>query len=140
MSTQGKQSLAEWRAARVHEVTLPSGLIVKLRKITIMDMVLRGKVSNGILAMADDAAKDGGDSLEMSKLAENAVEFNDMLDAMIQLSLVEPKIGAEEDEEHIALSDLSSDDKMAIFNFLNGDAQAPGSAVKSVSAETAAAS
>jgi hypothetical protein len=45
-----------------------------------------------------------------------------MLDLITKLSLVEPALADEPDEEHVTLAEISGDDKMAIFNLINGGA------------------
>jgi hypothetical protein len=114
--------LAEWRAKQLREVTLPSGLKVTLRSVTITDLALTGKLPESILAMANKADEGGKEAVDLMEISRNAGEFTAMLDLLIRLSLVEPALGDEPDEDHIALAEISSDDKMAIFNTINGGA------------------
>ena len=114
--------LAAWRQRQMQELTLPSGLKVKLRKITMTDMMLTGKLPNSIVHLADAASKNGARALDLEAVAKNAAEFTELLDLLVRQALVEPALGETADDEHVTLAEISSDDKMAIFEFLNGGA------------------
>lgn len=117
--TPSKKSLADWRASRLHEETLPSGLTVTLRDVTMTDLMLTGKLPPAFVDMAERSAKDGTGSVDMKELMKNAADFASMLDALVAIALVEPKIGSAADDEHITLAELPNDDKMHIFNWVN---------------------
>jgi len=116
-------NLAEWRASRMHEMDLPSGLQVTVRDVTMTDLLLTGKLPASFVDIAQDAATKG-DSLDLKQLAEKGADFRDMLDALVEIALVTPLIGTEADESHITLAELPNDDKMAIFNFVNREVTA----------------
>ena len=112
-------TLAEWRAGRLHELELPSGLAVKVRDVSMTDLLFTGKLPDSILAMMQEQADGGASEIDLSTITKNTQDFNAMMDAMVELCMVEPKIGAVADDDHILLSELPFDDKMAVFNFLN---------------------
>jgi len=112
-------SLAQWRASRLHEETLPSGLVVTLRDVTMTDLMLTGKLPAAFVDMAEKQAQDGGASIDLKDLMKNAAQFTEMLNALLELALVSPKIGATADDEHITLAELPNDDKMHVFNWVN---------------------
>ena len=114
-----KKSLADWRASRLHEETLPSGLTVTLRDVTMTDLMLTGKLPPAFVDMAQKQAETGGTSMDLKDLMQNAAQFTEMLNALVELALVAPKIGAVSDDEHITLAELPNDDKMHIFNWVN---------------------
>lgn len=114
-----KKSLADWRKSRLHEETLPSGLTVTLRDVTMTDLMLTGKLPPAFLDMAEKTAKEGSGTIDMKELMKNAADFTLMLDALVILALVEPKIGSTADDEHITLTEMPNDDKMHIFNWVN---------------------
>lgn len=123
-SAQAKRvNLAEWRASRVHELSLPSGLQVKVRDVTMTDLMLTGKLPEGIMGMMTDLAQSGAQEADLGLVTKNAQEFNALLNALVQLCLVEPKIGDTADDEHILLAEIPSDDKLTLFNFLNRGAE-----------------
>lgn len=117
------KSLAEWRASRLHEMDLPSGLHVTLRDVTMTDLLLTGKLPASFVDIANEAATKGN-SMDLKELAANGAEFKTMLDALVVIALVIPLIGTTADESHITLDELPNDDKMAIFNFVNREVMA----------------
>ena len=116
-------SLAAWRASRLHEETLPSGLPVTLRDVTMTDLLLTGKLPEAIADMATDAARNQAQEIDLKQLMKNGPDFNVMLEALVAAALVVPLIGEAADETHITLAELSSDDKMYIFNWVNREVE-----------------
>jgi hypothetical protein len=116
-------NLAEWRASRLHEMDLPSGLHVTVRDVTMTDLLLTGKLPASFVDLAQEAATKGS-SMDLKQLAESGAEFRVMLDALAEIALVEPQIGPAADDSHITLAELPNDDKMAIFNFVNREVTA----------------
>jgi len=112
-------TLAEWRASRLHELDLPSGLRVKLRDVTMTDLMLTGKLPSAIVDMAKESQDKGAEEFDLNALAKNSGDFNQMLNLLVEICLVEPKIGTTADDEHILLGEMPADDKMAIFSFVN---------------------
>ncbi len=117
------KNLAAWRESRMHEMDLPSGLPVTLRDVTMTDLLLTGKLPASFVDLAQDAAAKG-DSLDLKQLVEKGEDFRAMLDALVEIALVTPLIGAVADDSHITLAELPNDDKMAIFNFVNREVTA----------------
>jgi hypothetical protein len=115
---QERKTLAEWRASRVHDDVLPSGLEVKLRDVTLTDLLFTGKLPPAFAEMAEKASKGSG-SVDLKELFKNAADFAQMLDALVGIALVEPRIGETADDEHITLAELPNDDKMHIFRWAN---------------------
>lgn len=115
-----KKALADWRASRVHEMTLPSGLAVKLRDVTMTDLLFTGKLPPAFADMAEKAVKENeGGAVDLKEMFKNAADFAVMLNALVSIALVEPKIGEFADDETITLGEMPNDDKMFIFNWAN---------------------
>ncbi len=119
--TAKRQSLAEWRKAQVHELSLPSGLTVKVRNVTMTDLALTGMLPPAILEMVDDAQK-SGQEIDLKQIVKNMVDFRKVLDALVTIALVEPLIGETPDDTHITLDELPNNDKMEIYNWVNREA------------------
>lgn len=117
-------NLAAWRASRLHEMDLPSGLPVTVRDVTMTDLLMTGKLPASFVDMAEDAASKGESGMDLKQLVKNGPEFAVMLDALVEIALVTPLIGAVADDSHITLAELPNDDKMAIFNFVNREVTA----------------
>lgn len=122
--TAKRMNLAQWRASRLHELTLPSGLPATVRDVTMTDLLLTGKLPASFVDLAEDAAKSGGSGIDLKELTKNGEDFRAMLDALVSIALVAPEIGTVADGSHITLEELPNDDKMAIFNFVNREVTA----------------
>jgi len=91
-------SKSKWKAAKTHEVTLPSGAEVKIELPDLARMIKGGQVPNELL---DVATKVGaGQAIEAEKdvekrkeLLSQASDFNAFL---VESSVVEPKVTAAE--------------------------------------------
>jgi hypothetical protein len=118
--------LAQWRAARLHELKLPSGLDVKVRDVDMTDLVLTGAIPNTLVELLGDEETQKLSEEEVGKkmLGENKAEFVTFISVIVKAALVEPAIGDVPDDTHIMLDELSFADKMQIFNFINRDANA----------------
>lgn len=124
-SIQAKRvTLAEWRAKRLHELDLPSGLQVKLRDVDMTDLVLTGAIPNTLIDLlgSEDTQKLSEAEVGKKMLGENKSDFATLMSVIVKAALVEPAIGDVPDETHIMLDELSFADKMEIFNFINRDA------------------
>lgn len=119
-----RRNLDEWRKSRLHELRLPSGLEVVVRDVSMTDLMFSGELPAGILAIAEEAGKEGAESIDLQKVARNAADFDKMLNTLVKMALVEPQIGAEADATHILLGELGADDKMAVYNFVNREVTA----------------
>lgn len=116
-----RKMIAQWRAGRRHEMTLPSGLPVVLRDATIMDLVISGNVPQTLMEMiVKSAEKDGGVDLQAFA---GARDFGALVDALVRACLVEPGIAETADDDHITLDELSGADKMEIFNWANREVE-----------------
>lgn len=123
-SVQAKRkTLAEWRANRIHERTLPSGLVVQLRDVSMTDLMFTGRLPDSIVNLAKESAENGGGNFDLEMISKNTADFNTMLNTLAELCLVEPKIGVAADDEHILIAELPADDKMDIFSFVNRGAE-----------------
>jgi len=124
-----RKNLAEWRASRLHEMDLPSGLPVTVRDCDLTDLIFTGQLPQSILEMGEEAVASGKTDIDLKKIGlemikENAAEFKEMLDAIVTAALVEPKLGDVADDEHITLGELSNSDKMAIMNWVTREVPA----------------
>jgi hypothetical protein len=119
-----RAALAEWRAKRLHEEILPSGLPVVLRDVDLASIFVDGNIPNTMIDLVTSPEIEGLSNEEVGKkfLTEDSTNFNTLLRTLTTAAMVEPAIAEHGDETHIEYSELSFDDKMFIFNFVNRDA------------------
>lgn len=118
-----RKNLANWRASLMHDLILPSGLKVKVRDVTMTDLMLTGKLPDVMLEMAQDASSNGAASVDLKQLTKNAAELALLMDALIKLAVVDPPITDQGDDDHLGLAELNGDDKMFIFNWVNREVE-----------------
>jgi hypothetical protein len=119
-----RAELANWRAGRMHELTLPSGLKVMVADVTITDLIFTGKLPPSILALGEEAARNGRQELDLNAISQNAAEFGQLMDALMKIAIKDPPIADHGDDEHLGLDELPGDDKMAVFNWINRETAA----------------
>lgn len=119
-----RADLANWRAGRLHDLTLPSGLQVKVTDVTMTDLIFTGKLPPALMAMAEKAAQDGAQEMDLSAISQNAAEFGQLLDALVKLCVKDPPMADHGDDTHLGLDELPGDDKMFIFNWINRETAA----------------
>lgn len=107
-------NLQEWRAKRQAQdtMTLPSGLDVTVRTVSIQDLVVQGKVPDTLFGTIDDLtgrAKAGElqDGLKTSELAT----MGQLILVICKAALVEPA--------ELDASELPFDDQLAVFEWVN---------------------
>lgn len=116
-----RKNIAKWREAQRHEMDLPSGLHVTLRNVTMTDLMYSGKLPATLVDLFTEIDVDAKD-VDLKQIISNMGDFQVMLDALVSIAMVEPLIGSVADDDHITLAELSSNDKMEIFNWANRDA------------------
>lgn len=112
-----RETLAQWRASRLHELVLPSGMTVWVRDASMMDLMLSGRLPETVMEFANE--QQGAAELDLRAIAKSAADFNALLNAAVLACVVEPPVAAQGDDDHLGLDEIGGDDKMAIFNWLN---------------------
>ena len=110
--------LAEWRSQQLQEVTLPSGLVVFLRDVTVTDLAMTGKLPPSLLDLAEKESEKGKQELNLKELMENVPEINTLLDLLPPLAVVEPPIAEIADDDHLGIHEISKADKMFLLQWI----------------------
>lgn len=118
-----RENLAKWRQERIYPKTLPSGLQVWMRDVTITDLMLTGKLPDVMLDVIEKAEQENKDGLDLRKLAKDGAELNTLMETCTILSVVEPPIADEPDEDHLGIKEISGDDKFFIFQYVNREGE-----------------
>jgi hypothetical protein len=114
-----REMLAQWRASRLHELPLPSGMTVWVKDVSMMDLMLMGNLPPSLLEFAEEANNQGKAEIDLKKVAQSGPEFKSLLDTVVLTCVVEPPIAQLADDDHLGLDEINGDDKMHIFNWLN---------------------
>jgi len=114
-----RENLAQWRATRLHELLLPSGMTVWVKDVSMMDLMLTGKLPENLIDFADEAGKQGKAEINLKDVVKSGTDFNVMLNTVVLSCIVEPPVAEKGDDDHLGLDEINGDDKMAIFNWAN---------------------
>jgi hypothetical protein len=118
-----RETLAQFRANQIKELPLPSGTVVFVKDVTMTDLMLTGKLPDSLLDISQEAASQGKGNIDLKMVSKGGPEFKIMLDVLTRLCVVEPPIADVGDDDHLGIDELSSDDKMAIFNWANREVE-----------------
>jgi hypothetical protein len=110
-------TLAEWRAQRAQtvEVELPSGLTVVVREVSVFDLVEQGKIPQTLAPQLEMFLKTDRKSSAMEMVGK----LGELITLVCQACLVEPA--------ELLVTELPFADRLALFSWLNRDAQSAAS-------------
>ena len=111
--------LATWRKQRSAgvEKVLPSGLKVRLRMIKLQDLILAGTIPQTLDALVKKATSTGFG-------VNDVQEFAPLINSVFTACLLDPLIAEQADDTHAALAEFDFDDRIFVFMWANGAAEA----------------
>jgi hypothetical protein len=104
-------NLAEWRSAQVTEATLPSGLEVKLKKATVVDLAQSGRIPETIRPAVDQMLAREKAKQDQPMTLADLEQFAAVVDVLVTACLVEP--------DGLDVAELPFTDRQAIFLWAN---------------------
>ena len=109
-------NIADWRTKKEEgeRFTLPSGLEVRLRRIQLLDLAQRGQIPTPLVGTANALL-----SSEQLVTIESFTQFGEVINLIVTACLVDPVVAEEPGENAITIEELSSADRMAIYNWVN---------------------
>jgi hypothetical protein len=110
-------NLKDWRASRQATLTTPSGLVVTVRRVQLVDLIANGGIPQTLDALAKRATEKGFTVTE-------AMEFMPLINSVVKSAIISPPLADEPDDQHLTLDEVGFEDRMAIFSWANGDATA----------------
>jgi hypothetical protein len=111
----GNSRLAQWRAGRTEEVTLPSGLVVTAKRISLEDVIMSGDIPKPLMGMLSALQTEAtANALTVDRL----VEFMPVVDRTVRLAILEPPIADVADDDHLSIEELPAKDRLALFSWL----------------------
>jgi hypothetical protein len=109
--------LLEWRKKQQEgeEVVLPSGLVVKLVRVSMIDLALRGDVPAPLVASVNQVMNSGIGNLTVA----NAAEHEGAINLVVKAAVIDPPVKDKADENSLSVSELPIIDRLAIFRECN---------------------
>jgi len=109
-------NLSEWREKQKGEQhELPSGLVVRLRRVQLLDLVSQGQVPAPLFAAANEILNQP----ETTLTVEIYEKFSAVIKLIARACIVEPPITDEPGEASLGIDELPAADLMAIYNWAN---------------------
>lgn len=111
-------NLKEWRAGRETEKTLPSGLVVRVKKVEMVDLVMQGMIPAPLLGMVEELSGKEMKTVPVSDFPR----YSELIDVVVRAMVVAPPIAAEADAEHLAIGEIPFTDRLFLFTEASGEA------------------
>lgn len=96
---------------------LPSGLVVRLRRVGMLDLAQQGRIPAPLVSMVEGLLQ-RGTSLSLSNLGE----YSGVVDLVVAAAIVDPPMAEQADDTHLAVGELPMADRLAAFNWCNAPA------------------
>lgn len=108
-------NLSEWRQkmAEGEAYTLPSGLTVKLRRVSLLDLAEQGEIPAPLVSAVNAIF----DSRVRNLKVEDIGRFADAVNLLVHAALIDPAPGKQEDDTHICVASMPMKDRLAIYNW-----------------------
>jgi hypothetical protein len=108
----------EYRKQRMQgeTLTLPSGLEVRVKRVSLLGLALDGQIPQTLHPLTDDLLSNGANvQIKISDLQL----YGDLIAAVVKACVMDPPIADESDETHFAVRDMEPEDRTFIFNWAN---------------------
>ncbi len=115
-------NLAEWREQQVEAATLPSGLEMSLKRVSLTDLVMNGEIPNTLISVFEEAQQEGDfnpDEFMKSFDFADFSKFTDVYNVVVKACAVEPPVLDEPSDEALGIKEISYEDKKFIFDWAN---------------------
>ena len=117
-----RKMLAEWRSNNFQEVELPfSGRVLQVRDVGVIDLAMEGEIPNTMLDLVQQLSD--GKMSETQIMKEHSAEFGALMNMIFVRAVVYPPVAEEPDDMHISPKDFVWGDRLALFNWVNREAQ-----------------
>lgn len=128
-------SAAEFKKRRQGEMlSLPSGLVVKAKRVELQTMIMQGSVPNPLMETVS-AALEKGQKADISKMVgvdEGKIDLDmvndmyEMVNAVVMESVIDPKVHpvpddeGDRDDDLLYVDEFDDTDKMFMFQWASG--------------------
>jgi len=109
--------LQAWRQKQQEgeEVELPSGLVVRIVRVGMIDLATRGDVPAPLVTAINQVMAKGIADLTV----ENATEHEGPINLVVKAAVVNPPVKDKPDEHSLGVHELPMVDRLAIFRYCN---------------------
>jgi hypothetical protein len=118
-------TIQEWREKnQPQEVELPSGNTALLRKVNLLELAIAGSIPTTLIVRAQDIKAGKEDWGNVMSDPDRLAEISSLIAPVVLAAFVEPAVAKEPDAEHLGIEEISMQDRMAVFQWCNADAEA----------------
>jgi hypothetical protein len=109
--------LSEWRRAQAEgeEYTLPSGMVMRLRRVGLLDLAMGGKIPPPLVGLVDTLLQ----REEVKLTLEEFERYGEVTALVVKAAAVDPPVADKADDEHLGLDELPMTDRLSIFSWAN---------------------
>lgn len=114
-------NLQEWREKQRQgeAFELPSGLVVRLRRVGLLDLLSQGSVPAPLVGMVQMLIEKANHQLG----AEQFPQFAQSIDLVVKAAMVDPPVADAPGEGVLGIGELSIADRLAVFAWANAPAE-----------------
>jgi len=107
-------SAGEWKHS--HEMKLPSGNVIILKRIALIDLIAQGRIPDNLSALAVELSTKDRVVLTGDKLKD----YEDAVNVLVKASAVKPQVADIADDDHLAVRSIDWVDRVQIYYWCNG--------------------
>lgn len=112
-------SIEQWRESRLHEMTLPSGNVMKVKRLGLMDLISQGDIPDTLGPLAAElASKQQVRALSLEELKRYA----DIVNLVVKAAAEEPKVTDQPGPATLGAGEIEFVDRVEIYKWANGGA------------------
>lgn len=105
--------LTTWRAQRQSQLTLPSGLVVTVRRVDLIDLAAQGQIPTPLLDQIQAHLTDNAGRFQIADLAL----LGELPTIIARAAIIDPPLAETGDATHLGLDELPMQDKLAILTW-----------------------
>jgi hypothetical protein len=112
-------NVKEWK--KTEEMILPSGNVVELRRVSLMDLIAQSSIPDTLSALAVEVTTaKAGPKLDANQLRQ----YEQVVNAVVKAAVVSPAITEQGGADSLAVREVDWVDRIQIFQWANGAATA----------------
>ena len=107
----------EWRRRQREgeAIIVPSGLEIRVRRYSLLDLFTNSLVPKEL----EDQLLEVIQNPNPAVILANFAKFSPLIDLTLGHAIIDPPLATEPDDDHLSLGELTTMDKMSLFNWVN---------------------